>query len=166
MSFHADPNDVEELEKLADQRQINKGALLSQILKSYLEWDHIAPKIGMIPIQRETVIELLNFVEDDDLKKIAAHAADKFMGKMLIMTEENKLDSFLNLTRIRIEKSGFAFSESAENGEMELVIQHRMGHKWSVFFSAFHERIISNMGHAAKTKVMDNYDTSDLKRKS
>lgn len=156
LSFRADPKDVEELQKLAKQSRLSTSALLSQILKTHLEWEYIAPKIGLIPVQKETVVEFFDSMADEDLKKMAVRAADRFMDKLLMMAEKSTLDSFLRITRVRLERSGFIFRVFDADGSVQLVIQHGMGHKWSVFFSTYHEKIVNNLKYPAKIQVMDD----------
>ncbi len=156
LSFRANSRDVAELQKLADQSRLSTGALLSQILKSHLEWECMATKVGIIPVQKETMREFFDSVSDEELKKIAVRAADKFMDKLLLITGKSSLDSFLRITGIRLEKSGTTFRIFDADGSVQLVVQHGMGHRWSVFFSTYHERIVNNLGHPAKIELMDD----------
>lgn len=156
LSFRADSGDIEELEKVAKQGRITTSALLSQIIKSHLEWEFFAPKIGMMPVQKETIKELFDALSDEELKKVAVRAADKFMDKLLVIAGKSSLESFLRITSIRLEKSGFTFRIFDADGSVQLIVQHGMGRCWSVFFSTYHERVASNMGHAVKTKLMDD----------
>jgi hypothetical protein len=144
---------MEELEK---QGRITTSALLAQIIKSHLEWEFFAPKIGMMPIQKETVKALFDTMTDDKLKDTAVRAADKFMDKLLVIAGKSSLESFLRITSIRLEKSGFTFRIFDVDGSVQLIVQHGMGRCWSVFFSAYNERIVSNMGYPVKTKLMDD----------
>ncbi len=156
LSFLADSKDITELQKLADQSRISTNALLAQILKSHLEWECMATKVGMIPVQKDTIREFFESVSDEELARIAVRAADKFMNKLLMITGKDSLDSFLRITGIRLEKSGFTFRVFDADGSVQLIVQHGMGRCWSVFFSAYHERIVNNMGYPVKTKMMDD----------
>jgi hypothetical protein len=156
LTFRVDSKDMNALRKLARDDHISVSALVSQVLKSYIEWDHISVKIGMIPMQKESIKELLDSAPDDVLEKIVVHAANKFMGELLLMTGKSTLDSFLRITRIRLEKSGFYMSESMQDGKLQLTIQHGMGRKWSVFFSKYHDNIIRQLGYDTEAEVKDD----------
>jgi hypothetical protein len=156
LSFRADSRDVDELKKLAEQGRISTNALMSQILKSYLEWEHIASRVGMVPVQKETVGELINSKPDEELKKIAVRAADKFMDKLLVITGKSSLDAYLRVTGIRLEKSGFTFRIFDADGSVQLIVQHGMARCWSVFFSAYHERVVNNLGYQTRIEIMDD----------
>lgn len=156
LNFRADPEDIEKLKKLAERDNTPVSALFSRVLKSYVEWEYIASAVGMITVQKDFIMGILNFIEDKDLTELAIQAADRFMDKLLMITGDNELDSFLHLTRERVQKSGFKLTESEESGEMLLTIQHNMGHKWSVFSSAFHKRVLENLRCHADTRIRDN----------
>lgn len=156
LTFRIDSKDMDELRKLAKDNHISVAALVSQVLKSYIEWDYIAVKIGMIPLQKESVKELIDNTDDDVLERVVAHAADRFMGELLLMTGKSTLGSLLRITRRRVEKSGFHLSESTQNGKLQLAVQHGMGRKWSVFFSRYYDIIIRKLGYSTEVEVKDD----------
>ena len=155
-AFRIDPKDAAELRRLAEDDQISMAALVSQILKSYLEWDHMWTKAGMVPIEKETVRELIENIPDDRMEKVIAHAADRFMGNLLLMTGKSTLDSFLYVTRKRLEKSGLYLSEFVEDGKLQLTVHHRLGRKWSVFTSKCHDIAIRKLGYKTEVEVKDD----------
>jgi hypothetical protein len=156
LSFRIDSGVADELRSMAEQGRLSMSALISQVLKSYVEWDYLSVKAGMIPLQKETVQELVNSKPDAELEKLAARAADGFMDRMLVMTGKNDLESFLNISKIRIAKSGFVFSESIYDNWLQLVVHHGMGHGWSVFFSKYHDRILQKLGYRTEVEVKDD----------
>lgn len=155
--FRLDATDVEKLQKEAEKNGISTNALLSVILKSYFEWDEMATQVGYIPMHKYSVMALLDYIQDSDLKQVAANSADKFIDKLPIMAAKSDLDSYLTLTKIRLQKSGFAFREfTEEDGSTSLMVVHGMGHKWSVFFASRVERIVSRLGYKPEIDIKDD----------
>lgn len=44
--------DLSELKKLARMEHLSVAALVSNVLKSYIDWDYMAAKVGMIPCKK------------------------------------------------------------------------------------------------------------------
>lgn len=155
-AFRIDPKDATELRKLAEDEHTSMAALVSKILKSYLEWDYMWTKAGVVPVEKETVRELIDNIPDDAAEKISAHAADRFIGNLLLMTGKFTLESFLHVTRKRLEKSGLYLSEFVEDGKLQLTVHHRLGRKWSIFTSKYHDIAIRKLGYKTEVDVKDD----------
>lgn len=156
LSFRVDSKIAAGLSELAKQQHITIAALLAMIVTSYVEWESFAPKVGMIPLQKETVKLMLETMTDVQVKEIAAIAAAKFQDAILLMTGQLSLAGFLNVIRIKLEKSGFALNKLESENETQLVVQHGMGLKWSVLFSTFCSTIVNKLGFPAKTEVRED----------
>jgi hypothetical protein len=162
-----DTKDFEALQKLAEQNGMSASAFLSQMAKSYLEWEYIAPKVGLIPIQKEMVRDLIDAIPEETLKKVAIASADKFMDRMKMITGKSGLESFLTATRMRVERSGFAYNEFYdESGNARLFVKHELGRTWSFFFCTFHERILQNLGYKASFQVMEDSSVLTIESKT
>lgn len=157
VTIRLETKDLQDLQKLAEKAGTNTNSLIVQILKSHLEWDRMALELGMIPLQKQVIKNLLNHVPETELEKIAIENADYSMGDLQMFTGKQDLDSFLRVTRMRVSKSGFHLSEHSEpDGNFVLTSYHGMGHKWSVLFSAYNRRIVSNLGYAVETEAKEN----------
>lgn len=156
VTFRINSADIEALRDLAEEEEISLNTLVAQVIRSFLEWDSTAAKAGMAPMQKDILKELFSYVPDDELKKMAMRTADAFADKLLIMTGSTDLDAVFFVMKNRNKRSGFAVREFAEPKGKKIMIQHDMGHKWSMFFSAYSERLINNAGHATKIDMTDN----------
>lgn len=131
--------------------------MLSRIVKSYIEWEHIAPRIGIIPVQKEALKEFFDSAKDEELTKAAIRSADRFMDQLIVLAGKSTLDSFLYVTKLRVQKSGFSIIEFVNGSNRKLLIHHGVNRKWSLYFSEYHKRIINNLGYSAETEVKDNF---------
>ncbi|WP_415280972.1 hypothetical protein [Candidatus Nitrososphaera sp. FF02] len=130
--------------------------MLATLVTSYMEWESFAPRIGMVPLEKETIQLLLASMSNSQLKDIATLTSTKFANNMLYATGQPSLSGFLDITRIRLQKSGFAFNKFVTDDEIRLIVKHSMGHKWSVFFSSFCSNIVNRLKYPTRTEVMED----------
>lgn len=157
LTFRTDSTVIEELQKSAKEKGINTSALLSHIAKSYIEWDNVAPTLGIIPVQKEMMNNLFGAIPDDQLKNIAIIAADKFRDDLTMITSKKGFEAFLKVSIMILERTGFRVNRFAnEADEIKLIIQHGMGRKWSLFFATYYERTINNAGRSAKSVIRED----------
>lgn len=165
VTFRIDDGNVESLRKLAEDERITLNTLVNQILTSYLEWEFIAAKAGFAPMQKSVLKDLFDKLSDEDLKEIAIRAADSLKDTLLVMCGKVDLDAVISLTKNRIKRSGFVLrefdgEESPRN--RKLVMQHDVGHNWSVFSRTYIERLINNVGYPTKIESTDNSLTIEI----
>ena len=64
MTFRLSAEDVGALRDRAEEEEISLNTLVSQVIRSFLEWDSIASKTGMVPMQKHILRELYSYVPD------------------------------------------------------------------------------------------------------
>ena len=157
VSLRMDVEDAESLEKLAREDGLSMNASIAQILKSHLEWERIAPKVGLIPIQKRIFNDLLKALPEDSLRNLAIKEADAAMDDLTMFTGKDDLESFLLVTKLRVKKSGFLFSETQDKeGNVTITSHHGMGRRWSEFFTAYNQRIVENLGYPVRVVIREN----------
>jgi hypothetical protein len=156
---------LEKLREKAEESGLAIDELLTLILKSYFEWDKIVSDLGFILVQEETLQAFLNYIPETDIKRLATQAADRFTDRLLVVDDKIDLDYFLLTIKIRLEKSGFSYNESksVDHG-MQLKINHGLGYKWSIYFANNTARIVTNLGHAAKTTILEDSWTISIRK--
>lgn len=166
ITFRINTDDLEQLKALASNDQVSLNTLVSQILRSYLEWDRSEAKAGNAIIMQKRILKaIFDFMPENELEKIAVEAADNSKDELLIMAGNVDLDTTLAIIARRAKRSGFIlrdFSDASRDHvdkKIRFVIQHDMGRKWSVFFKAYNERLINNTGHATKIEATNNLVT-------
>jgi hypothetical protein len=60
VTFRLDSTVIDELQTEANNREISLNVLVNQILKRYEEWDRYESKIGMIPVPRVILSNLID----------------------------------------------------------------------------------------------------------
>lgn len=102
---------------------------------------------------------MIDALKEKDILDIAEKAAES-SGKdaILYMYGKYNLESLLTNIRISAQRSGFSVKEYNENGGLELVIQHDMGWKWSLFFKQYYQKIL----HDLNQRVLFDYTDTSL----
>jgi hypothetical protein len=108
LSLRIDSKDLEKLQKEAHRSRLALNSFIRQVLLSYLEWERPALDGGMLPMRKKMLRALLECASEEQLARIAAEDAEAAVGEMY---RRNDLDSFLSLTRLWMQKSGFALAE-------------------------------------------------------
>jgi hypothetical protein len=148
---------VDTLKHDADNKKISLNTLANQIFSNYVDWDMTAANAGWVVIQRDTIKGIFNAIDDKTLQDIALPAADALVDALLLMTGQHTLEAFYHILKYRIAKSNFFLTELREKGNVrKLVIQHDLGSKWSLFFKTYYERVLNNLGYAAKSDYTSN----------
>jgi hypothetical protein len=60
LTFRLDSKVIEELQTEADNIEVSLNVLVNQILKRYAEWDRYENKIGMMPVPRVILSNLID----------------------------------------------------------------------------------------------------------
>jgi hypothetical protein len=71
------------------------------------------------------------------------------------MKEKHNLHTWLSMIRGRCERSGFNLTEFRQGDNIELVMQHDMGEKWSTE-GAFYESVFYDLGVKTSFDYTDN----------
>jgi hypothetical protein len=150
------------LEKLASRADIQKtslNVLVNQVLSSYVEWEMDAARAGWIPIQRSILTGLIDTSDEKTILDIAEKSAQSSAkDSILYMYGKYNLENLLTNIRASAQRSGFHTREYEEEGNLEIVLQHDLGWKWSLFFKFYYEKIF----HDLKQRVIFDYTDASL----
>jgi hypothetical protein len=137
---------------------VNKS---DNIINSYLEFEFIAPRVGFTPMQKSVLKDLFDAVSEEKIKEIAIKAADDLKKSLLMIYGKVDLDAVLALNASRVRRSGFTLREF-DNGQggKKILMQHDVGHNWSLFSKTYIERLINDVGYAAKIGLMTDNSLS------
>jgi len=146
VTFRLNSSVLKKLEEKADQQKTSLNVLVNQILSSYVEWEMDSVKAGWIPTQRSVLTKVMEVLDEKDISGIAAKAADaSAKNAILFMYGKYDLESFLTYIRTSAQRSGFNVKEYDNERNLEMVIQHDMGWKWSIFFKYYYEKILHDL---------------------
>ncbi len=158
VTFRLNSSVLNKLEDRATQQKTSLNVLVNQILSGYVEWEMDSARAGWIPMQRSILTKMIEVLDEKDVYDIAEKAAVA-SGKdsILYMYGKYNLESLLSNIRISAQRSGFSLKEYNETGGLELVIQHDLGWKWSLFFKMYYQKIMHDLNQRT---LFDYTDTS------
>ncbi|MGQ0606385.1 MAG: hypothetical protein ACT4OD_05485 [Candidatus Nitrosotenuis sp.] len=150
------------LNKLSSRAELQKtslNVLVNQVLSNYVEWEMDAAKAGWILTQRQVLSKLIDTIDEKTVLAVAEKVAESG-GKdsILYMSGKYDLDGLLSNIRISAQRSGFSIKEYANERNLEMIVQHDLGWKWSLFFKHYYQKIL----HDLKQKSIFDYTETTL----
>lgn len=176
VTFRLEESVVDELQKEADQREVSLNVLTNQILRRYSEWDRYEHKIGMMPVPKvmlSNIIEkAIHIANQNGLKakdiapyreQIAREAAQAALSMMkdsvLLMKKEYNLWTVLSVLQEYMKVSGINSDHKIEaGGKHVFIVQHDLGENWSAFTSELIKMIFEQLAKV-KTNVSSTPNT-------
>ena len=159
VTFRLNSSVLDKLSKRADSQKTSLNVLVNQIMHSYVEWDADSIKAGWIPTQRTILTKLVDTLDEKTIQDVAKQSA-KSSGKdsILYMYGKYNLENLLTNIRASAQRSGFSIKEYEENQNLEIVVQHDLGWKWSLFFKFYYQEIL----HEINQRVIFDYTDTSL----
>lgn len=158
VTFRLNSSVLDKLSTRSDLQKTSLNVLVNQVMCNYVEWDADSIKAGWIPIQRTILTKLIDALDEKTISNIAEQSA-KSSGKdsVLFMYGKYNLENLLKTIRASAQRSGFSIKEYEENQNLEIVIQHDLGWKWSIFFKFYYQEILHELNQRV---IFDYTDTS------
>lgn len=146
-TFRFNTDLLNRLKKQAEEENISLNVFVTQVLESFLDWDLMAPGAGWAVMPKSFLIELIKDVDKEEVVKIAVKSS-KFMAKdiSLLMKGRYDADAWISIIRDRAKRSGFMLKDYKINGKAQMVMQHDMGEKWSIYFKSYYETVFHEIG--------------------
>jgi hypothetical protein len=149
VTFRLDSTVIDELQTEANNREISLNVLVNQILKGYEEWDRYESKIGMIPVPRLILSNLIDkaisiakssgikdidHYRDEVIKQAADLAFSLMKDSVLFMKKQYNLWVVLSVLEEYMKVSGIKADHKIEGSRKHVfIIQHELGENWSLF---------------------------------
>ena len=158
-SFRIEKDISNILDEESERMGISVNALVNIILKHYSEFSRFLSKIDLVVVNREILIKLLEFTEDQNLFKLGLDLGET-IPKDIILFWKKELDRknvFEYLEKI-ICRYGFlgTYDEINQKGDKIIVIRHRFGKKGSLFFHGYIKSIFNMIGLDNNIEITDS----------
>ncbi|OLC83488.1 MAG: hypothetical protein AUJ08_05345 [Thaumarchaeota archaeon 13_1_40CM_3_50_5] len=144
------------LQNDANSKRISVGAMLSNILTKYSEWDRYAEKFAMISLRQETIRAILEATDDDALIIKARQIGVKIPREFLMFWfKRTDLESYIRYIELLCNYGNFARFELKTDGRTYVItLLHDMGQKWSLFLRyVMEEGIMTSVGTMPRFEV-------------
>lgn len=149
ITFRLDSKVIDELQTEASNREVSLNVLINQILKRYAEWDRYENKIGMMPVPRVILSNLIDkaisaakssgikdvdLYRDEIIKQAADLAFSLMKDSVLFMKKQYNLWVVLSVLEEYMKVSGIKADHKLEGSRKHVfIIQHELGENWSLF---------------------------------
>lgn len=149
VTFRLDSKVIDEIQAEADNREISLNVLVNQILKRYTEWDRYENKIGMMPVPRVILSNLIDKAvsiakssgikdvdryRDEIIRQAAEIAFSLMKDSVLFMKKQYNLWVVLSVLEEYMKVSGIKADHKLEGSRKHVfIIQHELGENWSLF---------------------------------
>ncbi|MFZ1077783.1 MAG: hypothetical protein WAN47_10185 [Nitrosotalea sp.] len=77
VTFRIDSNELKQLKKEADHKEISLNTLAGQIFRQHIDWHSNAPKAGFVSVTKGLISGMLNKISDEEILKLAEYTAKK-----------------------------------------------------------------------------------------
>lgn len=166
ITFRLESSIIEELQTEAEYRETSLNVLINQILRRYSNWERYESKMGMLPIPKIILTNLMdeimrigkeNGIDDITsfrsalIKEISQIAFTFLKDSVLLMKKNYNLITVLEVLEQYMKVVGINSDHRIEeDGKHTYVIQHKLGESWSLFIKEFLILLFENLG---KVKV-------------
>ena len=149
VTFRLDSKVIDELRTEANNKEVSLNVLVNQVLKRYEEWDRYENKIGMIPVPRVILSNLIDkaismakssgiknveLYRDEIIKQAADLAFTLMKDSVLFMKKQYNLWVVLSVLEEYMKVSGIKADHKLEGSRKHVfIIQHELGENWSLF---------------------------------
>ena len=140
---------IDEPRTEANNKEVSLNVLVNQVLKRYAEWDRYENKIGMIPVPRVILSNLIEqaisvakssgiknveLYRDEIIKQAADLAFTLMKDSVLFMKKQYNLWVVLSVLEEYMKVSGIKADHKLEGSRKHVfIIQHELGENWSLF---------------------------------
>lgn len=175
VTFRLDSSVIEELQMEADNREISLNVLVNQVLKRYSEWDRYETKIGMMPVPKVILSNLIDKAisvakssgikdieryRDEIIKQAAQIAFGLMKDSVLLMKRQYNLWVVLAVLEEYMKVSGIKSDHKLEGSRKHVfVIQHELGDHWSLFTKELLALIFQNLANV-KAEISTTANTT------
>jgi hypothetical protein len=149
ITFRLDSKVIDELQTEANNIEVSLNVLVNQILKRYAEWDRYENKIGMMPVPRVILSNIIDkavsaakssgikdvdLYRDEIIKQAAELAFTLMKDSVLFMKKQYNLWVVLSVLEEYMKVSGIKADHKLEGTRKHVfIIQHELGENWSLF---------------------------------
>lgn len=179
VTFRLDSKIIDELQTEANSREVSLNVLVNQVLKRYAEWDRYENKIGMMPVPRVILSNLIDkaisvakssgikdvdLYRDQIIKQAAELAFTLMKDSVLFMKKQYNLWVVLSVLEEYMKVSGIKSDHKIEGSRKHVfIIQHELGENWSLFTKELLELIFQKLANVnAEINVTPNTTIAEV----
>jgi len=127
---------VNELRKEAQDKKVSLNTLTNQLLHRYITWEKHSGKIGLIPITRPFLSELVKDLSSEEIKQLACNGSKDTLKELVLLSNGAfTLDALISVFNEWLKASWMTYRYEYDNMVHHYVIHHGLGTKWSLYLA-------------------------------
>lgn len=157
VTFRLPSDNLEQLCKEAETRQISVNTLVNQIVNEHLDWHLYAAQAKLYYVPKPFISRVLEKFTEQQLSELAEASAKKdFVDIGLLLRGEFTMSSFLSILENWSRISDIPYRAEEIENTQKIIIEHNMGSKYSYLFKEIYRLLLED---SFKTKA--DFDITD-----
>src|SRR5918995_521113 len=157
VTFRLPSENLEQLNKEADTRQISVNTLVNQIINEHLDWHLYAAQAKLYYVPKPFISRVLERFTEQQLAGLAEASAKKdFVDIGLLLRGEFTISSFLSILENWSRISDIPYRTEESETTQKIIIEHNMGSKYSYLFKEIYRHLLEN-----SFEIKTQFDTTD-----
>jgi hypothetical protein len=145
VTFRLPSENLEQLYKEAETRQISVNTLVNQIINEHLDWHLYAAQAKLYYVPKPFISRVLGGFTEQQLSDLAEASANKdFVDIGLLLRGEFTISSFLSILENWSRISDIPYRTEENEIAQKIIIEHNMGQKYSYLFKEIYRRLLEN----------------------
>lgn len=145
VTFRLPSDNLEQLCKEAETRQISVNTLVNQIINEHLDWHLYAAQAKLYYVPKPFISRVLEKFTEQQLAELAEASAKKdFVDIGLLLRGEFTISSFLSILENWSRISDIPYRTEETRTTQKIIIEHNMGSKYSYLFKEIYRRLLEN----------------------
>ena len=146
VTFRLPSDNLEQLCKEAETRQVSVNTLVNQIVNEHLDWHLYAAQAKLYYVPKPFISRILEKFTEQQLNDLAEASAKKdFVDIGLLLRGEFTISSFLSILENWSRISDIPYRAEEIENTQKIIIEHNMGSKYSYLFKEIYRRLLENV---------------------
>jgi len=144
------------IRKAAEERDESVNALVEACLTKFIEFDQYAEELDYGMVRKRFLAKGMEYLTDSEVREFARWSAMEVGSETLRFYDAYpKLDAVLHIYESIISKYGrlYTFHHEVDGKNHTILLSHRMGKNWSVFFEENLKTIFGRLGIDLETEI-------------
>lgn len=124
---------VAALESDSARLGISVNSLANRILRRWARWDRHMQSLGLILVSKDLLAVMLQDNDEKDVSRFVNCVLPIFQDAVMLIKGEYGLKSSIDTLEDYMQSMGIPTSHAIEGNMHYLIINHKMGVKWSMF---------------------------------
>lgn len=137
----------EKISKEADSKNMTVNNLVNQIITNHVEEGTIFQDLDFTSVRKQLLKKLFNAISKEEVVKMAETTCKEyFKDTTMYLHGKYNLESTVMTLELWFNYSNIPLRKIKSEDSIRLVIRHRLGSNWAVYFEAMIKAVLSEQG--------------------